>query len=348
MEKEEKKKHKGLKIVVGVVAGICILKVGGGIVLDHHPQLLIGLFQGYQNQNSYEPRFRATPNGRTAKENGILYLSDIKYADEYPNSYLDISYPNENVEEERPTFIYIHGGGFFGGDKVAGDPLAVNNDSNYLFDSIVLEGYNLVNMNYALVPQYRFPVPEIQLHQAIEFLVEHAEEYHLDMHNVTIMGQSGGAVLTGQYGAMLSNPKYAKLYDITPAISVEDINALVIDDAPYAWEHFGRSSKRLLGNFISGNIYPTDEQVDMYDPTNYVNENYPRSFIIGNNYDGNGYAYDMEQLANALKKNGVEYEFFYEKYADGTEPGHGYLSDLKNDELAPKTYKKMMTFVKNK
>lgn len=53
----------------------------------------------------------------------------------------------------------------------------------------------------------------------------------------------------------------------------------------------------------------------------------------------------MEKLANALKENNVEYEFFYEKYKDGTEPGHGYLSDLKNDELAPKTYKKMMEFV---
>ena len=342
---EKKKGHKAMKIIGIIVLIIVVLKIGMGILLDFNPQILIGLFQGYQNQNSYEPRFGATPS-RTVKDNGILYLNDIKYADEYPNSYLDISYPNENVEEQRPTFIYIHGGGFFGGDKVAGDPLAVNNDSNYLFDSIVLEGYNLVNMNYALVPQYRFPVPEIQLNQAIKFLVEHADEYHLDMQNVIIMGQSGGAVLTGQYGAMLSNSEYAKLYNITPAISASDIKCLIIDDAPYAWEHFEKDSKRLLGNFISGNIYPSKEQLNMYDPTSHINGNYPKSFILGNNYNGNGYAYDMEKLSNKLKENNVEYEFFYSKYEDGTEPGHGYLSNLKNDKLAQKAYKKMMEFVK--
>ncbi|PPQ49282.1 alpha/beta hydrolase [Paenibacillus peoriae] len=339
---------KVFKIIFIVLA---VVIVGGLIsknyILDRHPQLLIGLFQGYQNQNSFEPRNGAVP-GQQVKGNGILYLNDIKYGGEYPNSYLDISYPNENVVEKRPTFIYIHGGGFFGGDKALGDPLAQSNDSTFLYDSIVLEGYNLVNINYALVPQYRFPVPEMQLHQALTFLVEHAEEYHLDMHNVTIMGQSGGAILAGQYGAMIANPEYAKLYNTTPVLNAEDINALVIDDAPYDWEHFNRTSKRLLGNFISGNIFSTEEQITMYNPTSFVNENYPRSFILGNNYDGNGYAHDMEKLSNKLKENNVEVEFYYEKYADGTEPGHGFLSDLKKDELAQKAYEKMMSFVNKK
>lgn len=190
------------------------------LVLDIHPQFLIGLFQGYQNQNSYEPRFGLTP-GENIRENGIVYLNDIRYAEEYPNRFLDISYPDSDIEKVRPTFIYIHGGGFFGGDKIAGDPLAVNTDSNYLFDSIILEGYNLVNMNYALVPQYLFPTPELQLDQAIRFLQEHAEEYHLDMTNVIIMGQSGGAVMTAQYGAMISNPEYAKLYGIICGLTLQ-------------------------------------------------------------------------------------------------------------------------------
>lgn len=341
-----------MKKVLTIVFIVLIIVIVGGLVskdyiLDRYPQLLIGLFQGYQNQNSFEPR-----NGKASKQqikrNGILYLNDIKYANQYPNSYLDISYPSKNVQKKRPTFIYIHGGGFFGGDKASGDPLAQNNNSTFLYDSITLNGYNLVNINYALVPQYRFPVPEIQFHQALTFLVEHAKEYHLDMHNVTIMGQSGGAVLAGQYGAMIANPKYAKLYHIKPVLNVEDINALVIDDAPYDWEHFNKGSKRLLGNFINGNIFPTKAQITMYDPTLFVNEYYPRSFILGNNYNGNGYAYDMEKLANKLKKKKVNTNFYYQKYEDGVEPQHGFLSNLKTDELAQKAYKEMMTFVNTK
>lgn len=337
-------KRRWLKRLIVIAAILFITPKIIGLILDIHPQFLIGLFQGYQNQNSYEPRDGAVPD-RNTKGNGIVYLNDIKYHNEYPNSYLDISYPDEHVTETRPTFIYIHGGGFFGGDKKAGDPLAVNDDSNYLFDSITLEGYNLVNMNYALVPQYHFPTPEIQLNQAIEFLKEHAKEYHLDMEHVTIMGQSGGAVMASQFGAIISNPEYAALYGISPALNPNDIDCLVIDDAPLIFDHFDRNGKRLLGNFISGNSFPSKEQKDMYNPISYVNGDYPVSFIIGNNYEGNGYAYDMDLLYGMLKKNEVPCEFFYAKYDDGTEPGHGYLSNLKNDILAQKCYQAMLDFL---
>lgn len=343
-KKEKKSRRVWMKLLIALAVIFVAVPLVFNLALDMHPQLLIGLFQGYQNQNSYEPRFGLTP-GKTVRENGIVYLNDIKYGEEYPNSFLDISYPDGEIEKPRPTFLYIHGGGFFGGDKIAGDPLAVNTDSNYLFDSITHEGYNLVNINYALVPQYRFPTPELQLDQAIAFLLEHAGEYHLDMTDVTIMGQSGGAVMTAQYGAMISNPEYAKLYGITPALSPEAVRCLVIDDAPLIFDHFDRSGKRLLGNFISGNSFPSKEQKDMYDPIGYVTGTYPTSFVIGNNYNGNGYAYDMEQLYNRLRAGGVDCEFFYEPYEDGTEPGHGYLSNLKNDALAQKCYAAMIDFL---
>lgn len=343
-ETKKRSKRVWVKILIGLAVIFLVVPFVFNLILDIHPQLLIGLFQGYQDQNSYEPRFGLTP-GETVRENGIVYLNDIQYGEEYPNSFLDISYPDSDVEKARPTFLYIHGGGFFGGDKIAGDPLAVNSDSNYLFDSIILEGYNLVNLNYALVPQYRFPTPELQLDQAIRFLQEHADEYHLDMSSVTIMGQSGGAVMTAQYGAMISNPDYAKLYGVEPALSPEEVKCLIIDDAPLIFDHFDRSGKRLLGNFICGSSFPSEAQKDMYDPIGYVNDDYPTSFVIGNNYHGNGYAYDMEQLYQKLTEHGVNCEFFYDTYADGTEPGHGYLSDLKNDELAQRCYAAIMEFL---
>ena len=84
----------------------------------------------------------------------------------------------------------------------------------------------------------------------------------------------------------------------------------------------------------------------MYNPIGYVNGDYPTAFVIGNNYNGNGYAYDMEQLFDKLEDCGVKCEFFYDKYENGTEPGHGYLSDLKNDKLAQKCYAAMIEFLK--
>ena len=44
-----------------------------------------------------------------------------------------------------PTVFFTHGGGYFGGGKSAGDPLAVGNPDSYVLTEIVAHGYNLVN-----------------------------------------------------------------------------------------------------------------------------------------------------------------------------------------------------------
>ena len=57
---------------------------------------------------------------------------------------------------------------------------------------ICAEGFNLVNIDYVLVPEYHFPDPLVQANEAFRFLMEHSEEYHLYMNRVVIMGSSAG------------------------------------------------------------------------------------------------------------------------------------------------------------
>ncbi|MFX3878850.1 alpha/beta hydrolase, partial [Streptococcus suis] len=80
----------------------------------------------------------------------------------------------------RPYLFYFLGGGFFGGRKNMGDPLAARQET-YLIEDIVSKGYNVVNVDYALVTDYNFPTTVIQMNQAIAYRKEHAEEYHLNM-----------------------------------------------------------------------------------------------------------------------------------------------------------------------
>lgn len=77
-----------------------------------------------------------------------------------------------------------------------------------------MQGYNVMNVDYALVPDYHFPVPLIQINQAFEFLIKHRYDYYLNMDNVVIMGSSAGAIMTAQYGSMLSNNKYSELLGV--------------------------------------------------------------------------------------------------------------------------------------
>lgn len=57
---------------------------------------------------------------------------------------------------------------------------------------------------------------------------------------------------------------------------------------------------------------------------------------------------ELEQLYDRLKEEKVSCEYFYQTYQDGTEPVHGYLTNLKSDEVAKRCFEAMMKFLKNK
>lgn len=325
---------------------LVIIGVGLYYYITNHPQIIIGVIQnalyGDNPINSYEA---FNEPGRFIKDDGSLYLTEIKYGDEYPNSYLDITYPNEDTSLDRPTIIFFHGGGYFGGDKAMGDPLAANDDANYLLSSMVQEGYNLVNVNYALVPEYHFPVPVIQANQAIGFLIENADKYNLNMDNVVIMGGSAGAIITAQLGGIITNETYSQLIGISPSIAADKVKALIIDDAPLVFEEFTFNTKLLVGNYINGTMYPTKSELDMYEVIDYVNTEYLPTFLIGSNYNGDGFAKDMKIFADQLTALNVDHEFYYAKNLDGTEPYHGFTADLKNSTNAQQCFKEFMNFI---
>ena len=119
--------------------------------------------------NSFSPRDESKDELR--KDN-VYIKTEVMYGTEYPNSYLDIYYPGA---ENRPTYIYIYGGGFISGEKNGGDPISPNADLfMYMFDYIHKIGYNLISVNYCLSPQYRYPIQIIQCLKSLEYLNKHA------------------------------------------------------------------------------------------------------------------------------------------------------------------------------
>ncbi|MET0714984.1 MAG: hypothetical protein ABWY57_08715, partial [Mycetocola sp.] len=76
--------------------------------------------------NSFVP---ARAAGSNIDEDGVLYVNDLQYSSELPNSFLDIWHPDADLRTPRPVLVYFHGGGFLFGDKISGDPLAANPDA---------------------------------------------------------------------------------------------------------------------------------------------------------------------------------------------------------------------------
>ena len=341
--KSNKKRRllKGLFITIIVIVALAI---GIFFLLMTHTQIIVGTIQtlskGTVNtKNSYEPLREPM---RTTKDNGQFIITEIRYSDDYPNSFLDITYPDENVDIQRPTVIYLHGGGFFGGSKCDGDPLA-ETDATALLDDICSEGFNLVNIDYALVPEYRFPTPVIQANEAFLFLMDHAEEYHLNMDQIVIMGSSAGAIITSQIGSVITNPDYAALLGIDPALKSEQVKALVIDDAPLVYDKFSIKTKILVGNYVKGSIFLSKEEVKKYNNIMWITEDYIPSVLLGSEY-----YVDMREMDTALENAGVEHELIDPLAEVNIEMPHCFVANERVDETAKDAYIRMIAFIKQK
>ncbi len=338
-----KKKRKGLIITLSVIGVIVALIITLYFVFTCNTQIIVGILQkasyGDNPINSYEP-FYDPIDGK--KDNGQYLISEIKYDTEYPNSYLDIVYPDENKEVDRPTLVYFHGGGFFAGSKNMGDPMAAT-ESTYLLDDICAAGYNIVNVDYALVPDCRFPVPLIQANRAIKFIQDHKDEYHLNTDKIILMGSSAGAIIVAQYGAIVSNPDYASLLGITPSVTTKQISAVVVDDGPVDYNIMPLACKMLVGNYVKGSIYLNKDEKNRYNCIPHITENYPKTFLLGSEYRN-----DMINMHKQLDKVGVE-NTLVDPYAEhGVTKPHCFVASERVDPISKEAFDRLLAFLSEK
>ncbi|MCI1998370.1 MAG: alpha/beta hydrolase [Olsenella sp.] len=329
-----KEKTRGrLRLLAKVVGGICVALVVLALVLATHTQIIVGAIQELsagtvKTTNTFEPEGEPVD---AVRDNGQRIITEIAYADEYPNSFLDITYPDSDTSVRRPTLVYFHGGGFFAGSKSAGDPLA-SSDVTSLLDDICAAGYNVVNVDYGLVPDCHFPVPVIQANQALAWCDSHADEYGLDMDDVIVMGSSAGAIMASQLGAVITNPQYASALGIEPQLEPSQVRALVIDDAPLVYDKFSLATKVLIGNYVSGTIFLSKEQVHVYDATQWVTPAYPPAVLLGSEYHN-----DMRAMDAALTRSGVVHELIDPLAERG-------LSE-RTDKVARDAFERMLAFL---
>jgi hypothetical protein len=88
-------------------------------------------------------------------------------------------------ETATPLWVFIHGGGFRGGDK--------GQVSAGLLKRMLQEGISVASINYRYSQQAIFPAPFADSARAIQFLRSKAKEYNLDPKRVAASGGSAGA-----------------------------------------------------------------------------------------------------------------------------------------------------------
>jgi acetyl esterase/lipase len=148
---------------------------------------------------------------------GVVGLHDERYGDE-PDMLLDVFRPAW-ASGPLPTIVWVHGGGCLGGSK---EDLA-----GYL-KLVASKGYAVVGPRYSLAPERRYPTPTRQVMRALGHLQANAARLHLDPGRTVIAGDSAGAQIAAQVGALVTTPGYSEGVGVEPTIAPRQLRGLVL------------------------------------------------------------------------------------------------------------------------
>lgn len=164
---------------------------------------------------------------------GVDVTYDVSYGQDFPSSYLDVYH----VADGAPTVVYVHGGDYCFGDKQFEKPAVLgayggtgSRDGYFAYlEAYLAAGYNVVSINYALTPEYRYPTPLIQLSEAMTYLGKNAQSLGLDMDDVTLIGSVTGANIVGAYALAQSDVSYALWLGLPNDFANGKIRAVVLN-----------------------------------------------------------------------------------------------------------------------
>lgn len=105
---------------------------------------------------------------------------------------MDIYYP-QTMNGPAPAVIYVHGGGWTGGDKADGN---ISRAAGALTGA----GFLVVSVNYRLAPAAKFPAQIEDVKCAVRYLKANAARYRLDPERIGAWGGSAGGHLVSLLG----------------------------------------------------------------------------------------------------------------------------------------------------
>lgn len=147
----------------------------------------------------------------------VTSLYDVVYDSSEKTGLMDIYMPN-GEQETYPTLFWVHGGGYMSGDK---------SDVTPYLQLLASEGYTVVNLNYALVPEARYPEPIYSLEKAYVAVQKNAQAYKADLSHVAFGGDSAGGQIIGQFINIQVNDAYRDTTAFKQTVPPETIKTAI-------------------------------------------------------------------------------------------------------------------------
>jgi acetyl esterase/lipase len=241
------------------------------------------------------PAPMTTQTPKVVKYNGYGIIKDVQYGDGGGIPLLlDVYIPDKRITFPTPAVIFIHGGGWSGGDKF---PCQVN--------VLAQNGFLCISINYRLSGVAQFPAAVEDCKCSVRWLKAHAAEYNVDPNKIGVWGGSAGGHLALMVG----------LVDSSAGLEGTGGWAEYSSRVQAVCSYYGTSDMAkqcIIGNrempsaFIGGRPSEKPELFAQASPINYVSRDDPPLLMVHGDKDVVVPYEQSKMLLEAYQKAGLD------------------------------------------
>ncbi|MEO1451534.1 MAG: alpha/beta hydrolase [Bacteroidota bacterium] len=256
-----------------------------------------------------------------------------------PDAQLTCYAPKEASMTPLPMILFIHGGGWVSG--------SARNVASYA-KLIASNGYLVANLEYALAPEFPYPAPVLQSVACLDYLVAHAAAYHGDPTRFFIAGNSAGAQIASQLGAMVSNPNLKQKVGVSCALSPDHVKGVILFNGVFNFATAGETNfpgfAQFAWSYTGEKDYVNFARIDELSTVKNVTPAYPATFLTAG--DADPLEPQTYELDEALTAQQVPVTRIYWTDTDA-KLQHDYMYKL-DTEAAQEVYQKLVAFLADK
>jgi acetyl esterase/lipase len=223
---------------------------------------------------------------------------------------LDLTRPKQH-QTNMPAVVFIHGGGWVGGDKASFHPFMFHLSQG---------GVVCVTAAYRLAPHDRFPAQLEDVKCAVRWLRANAEKYGVDPARIAAFGGSAGAHLAALLGATTGQPQWegqgghaehsSAVAAVVGLAGPYDL-ALAHRDSSRQNPREGAAVRGMLEAFLGGTPQKVPKQYRDASPVSHVKHDTPPMMLVHGTADTLVPIAQSEVFAETLRAAGVEVELLH-------------------------------------
>ncbi|WP_227008992.1 pectinesterase family protein [Christiangramia fulva] len=202
----------------------------------------------------------------------------------------DVYMPSRNSAERYPAVLLIHGGGWLTGSK---------ENERMMAQYLAKNGFVGVAAAYRLGKEAKYPAAVLDLKDALKWMRENAEKYHIDTNKIAVLGASAG----GQLATLLGVTADSDLYKTGDPDVSDKVQAIVNIDGILSFVHPDAEEGWMAATWFGGSRSEKQDLWKEASPLEYVDENTPPTLFLNSSYPR--FHAGRDDMIKILNKNGI-------------------------------------------